>query len=86
MPAAEGRFTVKAVAETPGVARSNLNERLQGRTRLRQGYRKAEDADLVSKIMALVAVRPTYGYRRMTAILHRQLRSDGAALVNHKRV
>lgn len=77
---------MKAVAQTLGVARSNLIDRLQGRTRPRQGYHKAEDAGLVPLIMALVAARPTYGYRRITAILNRQLRSDGAAPVNHKRV
>lgn len=77
---------MKAVAETLGVARSNLIERLQGRSRPRQGYHKAEDADLVPRIMTLVAARPTYGYRRITALLNRQLRSDGAAAVNHKRV
>ena len=37
-------------------------------------------------ITALVAARPTYGYRRITALLNRQLRAAGAAPVNHKRV
>lgn|GEM_PF-7004246 len=55
-----------AVAETLGVARSNPIDRLQGRTRPRQGYRKAEDAELVPQIMALVTARPTYDYRRFT--------------------
>lgn len=76
---------MKAVAKTLGVARSNLIDRLQGRSKPRRGYRKAEDADLMPQIMALVAARPTYGYRRITAILNRQLRSNGAAPVNHKR-
>ena len=66
---------MKAVAETLGVARSNLIDRLQGRSKPRRGYRKAEDADLVPQIMTLVAARPTYGYRRITAILNRQRRS-----------
>lgn len=38
------------------------------------------------RIQALVAKRPTYGYRRIAAILNRQLRSEGLAVVNHKRV
>ena len=29
---------------------------------------------------------PTYGYRRITAILNRQLRATGASPVNHERV
>jgi hypothetical protein len=33
-----------------------------------------------------VTARPTYGYRRITAVLNRQLRADGLAPVNHKRV
>ena len=41
---------------------------------------------MVPLIKALVSARPTYGYRRITAILNRQLRSEGLAPVNHKRV
>ena len=37
-------------------------------------------------ITTLVAARPTYGYRRITAILNRQLRAQKLAPVNHKRV
>lgn len=37
-------------------------------------------------IIALVATRPTYGYRRITAILNRQQRASDAAPVNRKRV
>ena len=33
-----------------------------------------------------MTARPTYGYRRITAALNRQLRADGLAPVNHKRV
>ena len=84
--AAEGRFPVKAVAETLGVARSNLIDRLKGRTKPRRRYHKAQDAAVVPLITALVTARPTYGYRRITAILNRQLRSEGLAPVNHKRV
>ncbi|WP_235697935.1 IS3 family transposase [Cereibacter sphaeroides] len=84
--AVEGRFPVKAVAETLGVARSNLIERLQGKTKPRRRYQKVQDAAVVPRITALVSARPTYGYRRITAILNRQLRSEGLAPVNHKRV
>ena len=41
---------------------------------------------MVPLITTLVAKRPTYGYRRIAAILNRQLRSEGLAPVNHKRV
>jgi putative transposase len=77
---------VKVVAETLGVARSNLIDRLKERTKLRRRYHKAQDAAVAPLITALVAARPTYGYRRITALLNRRLRSEGLEPVNHKRV
>ena len=77
---------MKVVANILGVARSNLIDRLQGRTKPRRRYHKAQDAAVVPLITALVAARPTYGYRRITAILNRQLRSQELAPANHKRV
>lgn len=74
------------VAETLGVSRSNLHARMTGSAKPRRRYHKAQDAAVVPLITALVAARPTYGYRRITAILNRQLRITGAAPVNHKRV
>jgi len=55
---------VKAVAETLGVARSNLVDRVQGKAKPRRLYHKARDAAVVPLITALVAKRPIYGYRR----------------------
>ncbi len=77
---------MKVVAESLGVARSNLIDRLKGRTKPRRRYHKAQDAAVVPLITALVSARPTYGYRRITAILNRQSRSEGLVPVNHKRV
>jgi len=77
---------VKAIANTLGVSRSALHDRLKGSTKARGSYFKADDATVLPMITALVSARPTYGYRRITAILNRQLRVDGAAPVNHKRV
>jgi len=77
---------VKVVAETLGVSRSNLHARLNGSAKPRRRYHKAQDAAVLPLITALVAARPTYGYRRITALLNRQLRAQGAAPVNHKRV
>lgn len=77
---------MKVVAETLGVARSNLVDRLKGKTKPRRRYHKAQDAELVPRIATLVTSRPTYGYRRITAILNRQLRSECLSPVNHKRV
>ena len=77
---------MKAVAEVLGVSRSQLYAGLTVSARPRRRYHKADDATLVPQIMALVTARPTYGYRRITALLNRQLRAEGAAPINHKRV
>ena len=77
---------MKTVATTLEVSRSNLHERLTGDAKPRRGYYKAQDAAVLARIRALVAKRPTYGYRRITALLNRGLRAQGLAPVNHKRV
>jgi hypothetical protein len=74
-----------AVADTLGVVRSNLVARAKrGGSRLQ--YRKAGDAELLARIRPLVDARPSYGYRRITALLNRQAEAEGLAWVNHKRV
>jgi HTH-like domain len=77
---------VKAVADTLGVARSHLAERLSRPVRPRGLYHKPEDARLLLTIRAIVDARPSYGYRRVTALVNRALRSRGEASVNAKRV
>lgn len=89
---------MKVVAKTLGVARSNLVERLKAPerprapvrpkygSRPRQRYCKAEDQILLPRIRRLVDERPTYGYRRITALLNRALAIDGQPRANHKRV
>lgn len=49
------------------------------------GRRPKDAVNVVPLITALVAARPTHGYRRITAILNRQLRAEGLAPCNHKR-
>ena len=80
---------MSVVAQTLGVSRSQLHARLSGNGDAkprRRCYHKADDARVLPLITALVTARPTYGCRRITALLNRQLRADGAAPVNHKRV
>ncbi len=74
------------VASTLGVGRSTVYERLAGSTKTRGHYTKADDAHLLPRIRQIAAQRPTYGYRRIAAVLNRQLRAEGLAPVNHKRV
>jgi putative transposase len=73
-----------AVAKALGVSRSNLHARLAGASKPRRRYRKAQDAAVLPLITTLVEARPTYGYRRITALLNRKLRAEGAPPVNHK--
>ncbi|ACA20677.1 Integrase catalytic region [Methylobacterium sp. 4-46] len=77
---------MKAVADTLGVARSHLAERLTRPVRPRGPSRRPQDAVLLPTIREIVAARPSYGYRRITALLNRVLRSQGASVVNAKRV
>ena len=75
---------MKAVAQTLGVSRSNLHERQSGSTEPRRSYYKFQDA--VPRIERLVQERPTYGYRRITAVLNWELRAESLAPANHKRI
>jgi transposase InsO family protein len=45
-----------------------------------------EDADLLGPLRSLVDERPTYGYRRITALINRERLKTGLARINHKRV
>ena len=77
---------MSAVARTLDVARSYINERSSTTVKPRGPYRKAEDAGFLPAIRAIVDARPTYGYRRVTALLNRELRLRGQPTVNAKRV
>jgi magnesium-transporting ATPase (P-type) len=67
---ADGLETARAVAAQVGIA---------GRACLSQEL-------LLPLIRAVVAECASYGYRRVTALLNRQLHSEGRARVNHKRI
>ena len=77
---------MKAIADTLEVSRSNLIERLATKRPKRGPYTKSNDADLMPLIREIVDEKPTFGYRRVTARLNRQLREAGQAGVNHKRI
>ena len=77
---------MKTVANTLGVARSNLVERRQGHHRSRGRYHKNDDDVLAAQIRKLIDQRPSYGYRRITALVNRQRTADGKSRINAKRV
>lgn len=75
-----------AVCETFGVARSNMAERVRQRTSRARGRPPFADDDLVDEIKAIVSEMPTYGYRRVHALLRRKARSESRPWPNVKRV
>jgi len=77
---------MKTVTDTLGVARSNVAERLAGERPRRGPQTREGDLDLAAEIRRLVDARPTYGYRRIGALLNRERRSAGLPPVNTKRV
>ena len=83
-PAREGRLARTAVAEVLGVSRSSLHDRPKRTTKPR-GTRKAQDAAGVPLITARGTPGPTCGYRRITAVLNRPLRADGAGPTGSRR-
>lgn len=78
---------MKTVADTLGVARSNLAVQVaSAKVMRRRGRPPQPDAALLAEIKAIIAELPTYGYRRVHALLRRQREQTGAPAVNVKRV
>lgn len=68
-----------------GVSRSQFHERLRGELHPRKSYRKSEDNELLPRVRELVDERPTYGYRRIGAMMNRESVREGLPRLNHKR-
>ncbi len=77
---------MKTIASTLGVSRSNLYEQTSDATRPRRRPPIPQDAALLRRLRRHIDERPTYGYRRITALLRRELAAEGLPLINHKRV
>jgi len=78
---------VKTIADGLGVARSNLiAQATAGGPRRRRGRRAQPEAELLAEIKETIAGQPTYGYRRVHALIRRRRRQQGGAAVNVKRV
>ncbi len=77
---------MKTITDTLRLARSNIAERIKG-TRPKRGPQNRDgDLELTAEIRRLVDARPTYGYRRIAALLKRERRAAGQAPINAKRV
>lgn len=49
-------------------------------------YQKSEDQIILEEIKIIIALRATYGYRRVTAMVNRQRALGGRNKINRKRV
>jgi hypothetical protein len=63
-----------------------VTARMRERPKKRIGRPPLPDEKLVSEIKAVIAELPTYGYRRVHAILKRQALAAGLKPSNHKRI
>ena len=63
---------VKAVAEALGVSRPHLSATSRQSSKARREYTCCDDAVLLERVRAVVKARPSYGYRRVTALLNRE--------------
>ena len=77
---------MKRIAETLEVARSNLAVQAIAAPHRRRGRPPQPDAELLAEIKEIIAGMPTYGYRRVHALIRRRHREHGGAAVNAKRV
>lgn len=77
---------MKAISDTLDVARSNLIEQTSSPRQPRTRRPKPADDGLLALIRPIVDARPSYGYRRITALVNRELTATGEPRVNGKRV
>ncbi len=78
---------MKVIAEAMGVSRTHQYEKTT--TNPKGGkcfYHKADDARYLPLIRAIIDARATYGYRRVTAVMNRMLKTENKEGINHKRV
>ena len=78
---------MKTLADALGVARSNLAcQTTAAPPRRRRGRPAKPEAELLAEIKQTIAGQPTYGYRRVHALIRRRRRELDRAAVNVKRV
>ncbi len=73
---------MKAICRALGASRSNYYKQMRGNSE-RLSRQKKSDSSVLRRILAIIRTKVTYGYRRVTAMLRRDL---AVSAVNHKRV
>jgi len=79
---------MSTISRSLEVARSNIYERLVAAIKPRKRRRESrlDDEWLLPMIQQIISWRPTYGYRRVTTLICRELRAQGKPTVNAKRI
>ncbi|EDW4373885.1 IS3 family transposase [Salmonella enterica subsp. diarizonae] len=81
---------ITQVSSAMSVSRAQLSLRVNRSADWQDGRcnRRDEEADdeLLSRILSIISDMPSYGYRRVWAIMRKQLRDEGLPPVNAKRV
>ena len=81
---------ITLVSRILGVSRAQLAQRMKTSgnkpNKRRRRCDEAADAEVLARILDIISDMPTYGYRRVWAILRRQSRNEGLPFVNAKRV
>lgn len=49
-------------------------------------YKKSDDGDILLEIRKVIKQRPSYGYKRVTAMINKQRRTEGLKSYNRKRI
>jgi putative transposase len=84
---AGGRYPTAEVCRVLRVSRSNVVQRRCAGSRIdRRGRAPDNDPQVLKQLVDTAADRPTYGYRRLWALMRRSRRKEGLAPVNVKRV
>lgn len=68
------------------VSRCLRASRAQLHAMARRRKRKHDDTEALARIHTIIGDLPTYGYRRVWALLRRQSETDGMPIINAKRV
>jgi len=77
------KYPITRICKALGISRSNQYQNSKSRP---NRYRCQSDEGVLEEIKTVAKVRATYGYRRVTGILHRERASQGLLPYNHKRV
>ena len=83
-----GGRRLRAVSQALGVSRAQLSVHVHRKPGWRDGrqHRQRDDSALLARIMGALAELPSYGYRRVWALLRRQSEAERLPVVNAKRV